>query len=316
LASLQTEAANYFIMSTENETVADADEVCSSCGIAEVDDVKLQNCACGLVKYCSVACQKNHGKQHGEECKKRSAELRGIKLFTQPDESHLGECPICCLPLPIDNKKYIMATCCSKRICKGCDYANQKREYEAGLQHRCSYCREPVPKSKENVKKNRMKRFKKNCPVALGQMGFKLSNEGDYETAFKYYAKAAESGDANAHYNLSILYGGGQGVEMDKIKELYHLEEAAIAGHPEARYNLGCEEYHNCRYERAKKHFIIAANLGLENSLKCVKGLYADGHASKEEYTAALRTYQAAVEATKSTERDVAEAYYKSVQEE
>jgi hypothetical protein len=37
---------------------------CASCGKAEVDEVKLKKCACDLVKYCSVVCQKNHRPQH------------------------------------------------------------------------------------------------------------------------------------------------------------------------------------------------------------------------------------------------------------
>ena len=41
-------------------------------------------------------------------------------------------------------------------------------------------------------------------------------------------------------YNLSLMYRDGQGVEKDKKKELYHLEEAAIGGHPDVRHNLGC----------------------------------------------------------------------------
>jgi TPR repeat protein len=68
----------------------------------------------------------------------------------------------------------------------------------------------------------------------------------------------------------------------------------------------------NGRYDRAKKHWIIAANLGDHDSLKCLKKLYADGHASKEDYASALRAYQAAVEETKSAEREEAEAYYKA----
>jgi hypothetical protein len=44
-------------MSNENEA---ADEVCASCGRPAVDDIKLKKCACNLVKYCGVACQKNH----------------------------------------------------------------------------------------------------------------------------------------------------------------------------------------------------------------------------------------------------------------
>src|SRR6056300_1124220 len=119
----------------ENEAAADADEVCASCGIAAVDDIKLKKCdgGCDLVKYCSDDCQKNHRSRHKKACRKRLTELHYIKLFTQPDFSHLGECPICCLPLSLDIRKSIMMGCCSKSICNGCHYANTKREYEQGL---------------------------------------------------------------------------------------------------------------------------------------------------------------------------------------
>jgi TPR repeat protein len=158
-----------------------------------------------------------------------------------------------------------------------------------------------------------MKRIKKNDPAAMREMGKKCDKEGDYETAFKYYTKAAVLGDADAQYSLSILYRDGEGVEKDERKEVYHLEEAAIGGHPAARHNLGIEEYHNGRFERAAKHFIIAAKLEMNDSLKGLKKLYANGHVRKEEYAAALRAYQAAVEATKSLQRDVADAYYKAM---
>jgi len=118
-------------------------------------------------------------------------------------------------------------------------------------------------------------------------------------------------GDAGAHYNLSVFYHKGEGgVEKDAEKEVYHLEEAAIGGHPDARHYLGIEEGRNGNFERAVKHFIIAANLGHHDSLKWLKRLYAEGHARKEDYANALRACQAAVEAAKSAERDEADAYY------
>jgi Flp pilus assembly protein TadD len=288
-----------------------ADEVCTCCGVAAVDDVKLKDCdaGCGIVKYCSDKCQKHHRPQHEEECKKRSVELRDRDLFTQPDGSDKGECPICFLPMPIDPEKSVYMSCCSKLSCKGCHCANGKSELEQGLEHRCAFCREPMPKLQEEFDKRVMKRVKKNCPVAMNEMGKEHYHEGDYETAIEYYKKAAELGVADAHYNLSSMYEDGLGVEKDEEKEVYHLEQAAIAGHPRARDNLGIEEWNNGRYERARKHFIIAANLGWHNSLKCLRKLYADGLASKEDYANALRAYQAAEEATKSSERELAEAY-------
>jgi TPR repeat protein len=139
-------------------------------------------------------------------------------------------------------------------------------------------------------------------------VGTQRDEEGDYEGAFEYYTKAVELGDAHAHFQLSCLYRKGQGVEKDEKKELHHLEEAAIAGHPDARYNLACYEGGNGRIERAVKHLIIAANLGCDDSLKGLKECYADGRCSKEDFAAALRAHQAAVDATKSPQREEAEA--------
>ena len=125
----------------------------------------------------------------------------------------------------------------------------------------------------------------------------------NHDDAFEYLTNAAGLGDAGAHYNLSCLYRDGKGVEKDTIKQVYHLEEAAIGGDPAARHNLGCIEAKSGSFERAKKHLIIAANLGHQNSLNGLRLLYADGHASKEDYASALRAYQTAVEATKSAVR-------------
>ena len=291
-------------MSTDDGELSDT--YCASCGIAAIDDIKLKSCngGCDLVKYCSDKCQENHKEQHEEEC------LCDKKLFTQPDGSHMGECPICCLPLPIDASKSTAMTCCSKIICNGCLYVNSKRELEAGLGHRCAFCREPISESKEDHIKNVMERVKKNDPVAMRVMSGICIDEGDYDTGFQYLMNAAELGDADAHYGLSIMYREGEGVDKDGRKKVYHLEEAAIRGHPFARHNLGCLDAMSGRFERARKHFIIAANLGDDKSLKCVRQLYAEGHASKEEYASALRACQAADDATKSAEREEAKAFY------
>jgi TPR repeat protein len=186
------------------------------------------------------------------------------------------------------------------------------REIEAGLEMRCAFCREPASKTYEEEWDNRMKRVKKNDPVAMRALGNKHGSEGDYETAFKYLTKAAELGDPSAHYNLSCMYYKGHGVEKDTKMEIYHLEHAAIGGHPEARHNLGIYEAKNGRFERARKHFIIAANLGYHDSLSNLMTLYKNGHANKEDYAGALRAYQAAVDATKSEDREKAEEALKS----
>eukprot|EP00984_Skeletonema_dohrnii_P019251 scaffold9169_cov77-Skeletonema_dohrnii-CCMP3373.AAC.2 len=290
---------------------------CAACGITEVDEVKLKDCtaivvllltACYLVKYCSVKCQKDHRPKHKRDCKKRAAELRDELLFKQPESTHLGDCPICCLPLPFDPTKSILMACCCKLICDGCDFANQMREMKEKLEKKCPFCRHPLPKSQEEFKRNLMKRVEVNDPVALHQMGLYRNQERDYENAFPHFTKAAEMGDILAHYNLAVMYREGQGVKKDKEKELHHLEQAAIGGHPYARHNLGCVELTNCRTDRAIKHWIIAANLGYEHSLVPLTDAYRKGLVSKKDLAAALRAHQAAVDATKSPKRDEAAA--------
>jgi len=234
-------------------------------------------------------------------------EMHDKQLFTQPDISYHGECPICFLPLPIDPRKSTLMGCCSKLICKGCDYVNKKREVEQGLELRCAFCREPSAKSGEETNKRLMERIKKNDPVAMCQMGKKRRDKGDYETAFEYFTKAAELGDTAAHFCLGDMYYHGEGVEQDKKKGVCHMEQAAIGGHPDARVILAVYEEENNRPDRAAKHVIIAANLGHDSSLKVIKDLFVHGIVCKEDYAAALRAHQAAADATKSAERQKAE---------
>ena len=290
------------MMSTKNEAAAENNIMCASCGIAQDEvDVTLMKCACHLVKYCSISCQKQHRPQHKKACKKRLTEMRDEILFKQPKNSNIGDCPICCLPLSGDPGKSTMMGCCSKLICLGCDFANKKREIRQSLQLRCAFCREPIPDT-EGFDEINLKRSEKNDPFALTQLGMDCLNKGAYHDAFEYITKAAELGNADAHYNLSVMYHEGKGVEKNSNKKIHHLEEAAIAGHLDARYNLGIYECRNAKFERAAKHFIIASNLGHHESLKRV--------ISKDDYGAALRAYQARINEMKSSEREEAEAYY------
>ncbi|KAK1734995.1 Sel1-like repeat family protein [Skeletonema marinoi] len=286
-----------------------AEMYCASCGITEVDDIKLNKCNdCGLAR-CDK-CQIDHLPPKYEQLRRQqAAELRDEILFRQPESTHLGDCPICCLPLSLIFEENTLCSCCSTTICNGCDYASQKRELEEKLEPACPFCRRPVPKKEEENLKfqtNTMKRAKANDPVATIQLSRWRYGEGDYVGAFEYIVKAAEQGDVDAYTHLSHLYREGLGVEKDEKNGLYYLEEAAIAGHPSARYNLAGYEWDNERYDRAVKHFIIAANLGYDKAIQGLKDCYKDGHVSKEEFAAALRAHQAAVDATKSPQRETA----------
>eukprot|EP00984_Skeletonema_dohrnii_P009042 scaffold3396_cov95-Skeletonema_dohrnii-CCMP3373.AAC.4 len=263
-------AANNKIAMSADETEAVGMQCCGSCGITEIDEIKLMECAdCDLVRYCSDKCQQDLG------------------LMSERAKS--------------GRLNYVMR-CCSKLICNGCVHATFSQKIQM-----CPFCRCPI--SEVGCKKNEMRRIAANDPFALREMGKKYDIKEDYEGAFEYWTKAAEFGDVEAHDLLSSLYRKGQYVEKDEEKERYHLEEAAIGGHPVARYFLAINEIVNKKYERAVKHLIIAAKLGHDESIKSLMQVYKiGGHISKEEFAATLRAHQAAVDATKSSQREEAAA--------
>ena len=156
-----------------------------------------------------------------------------------------------------------------------------------------------------------MKRIKANDPAALKEMGAERYDEGDHDTAFEYWTRAAELGNADAHYQLGRMHYFGEGVDKNEERAVYHFEKAAIGGHSRARHNLGCVEEENGNIERAVKHFVIAANLGDELSMKALWDYYKSGNITKEDLDATLRTHHAALNEMKSPERVAAEAWRK-----
>jgi len=301
---------------------------CSSCSISEDDDTHFnpESCDnCDLVQCCgSDDCEKEHMPAHDESCQKRAAAaskgFRSIRyseveahdkiLFQQPESTHLGDCPICLVPLPDDVSACVMESCCSVFVCIGCSHANRQRELEGDLEQRCPFCRVTPPATNEEGEARKMKRVEANDPVALCEVGKKHYHDGDFSAAFEYWTRAVEGegpGAVDAHDNLAILYKKGLGgVEKDEQKELYHLKMAAIAGHPSARYNLANYEGRHGRNDIAVKHLVIAVKQGSSEAIQTLKKMYGQGMINKEGFAACLRAYQKAVEATKSPQRELA----------
>lgn len=234
-------------------------------------------------------------------------------LFSQPDSSHHGECPICFLPLSLDTEKSVVKSCCTKMICQGCVWMNYVTNYHHDIMkaRACPFCREQSSNDKETTNKRRMIRAKAGDRAAIREIGGQYFTKKDYPNAFKYWSKAAKLGDLHAHYQLGCMYSGYCGVQRDDEKKLYHLETAAIGGHPFARHNLACVEGSEGNYERAVKHLIIAAKIGCEDSMKKLWKSFREGHISKEGLDDALRGHQAAIKATENEQRKAGELAFR-----
>ncbi len=96
--------------------------------------------------------------------------------------------------------------------------------------------------------------------------GMEAYNRKDYATAFREWRPLAEQGDADAQYNLALMYDRSYGVPQDYVQARQWYEKAAAQGDARAQYNLGVRyaRSHGVPqdYVKAHKWFNLAAANG------------------------------------------------------
>ena len=295
-------------------------DTCANCG-KEGDNINNICNKCKQVKYCNAACKKKHRHKHKKECDehqrlaaKRAAELHDEKLFKQPPPEE--DCPICFVRLPLHQKGSKYMACCGKKICSGCIHAPvYDNQGNIVAEEKCPFCRSPKPQSMEESVEREKKRADANDAAAMFNQGnyyFKGLNgySQDVDKALELWHRSGELGCARAYCNIGLFYYYGEGVEIDLKKAVHYYELAAIGGGITARYNLGyVEEVIAGNMDRALKHYMIAIGGGFAESLEMIKQMYSNGHATKEDYTKALRAYQEYLGEIKSEQRDEAAAF-------
>jgi TPR repeat protein len=224
------------------------------------------------------------------------------------------DCPICLLRLPTNESGSIYKPCCGKIICIGCDFAPVYDNLGNVIKKKkCPFCRTPVHRSDEEYNERLQKRVELDDVEAMYHLGcnYRDGDDGfpqDYTKALELFVRAGELGYAKAINSIGRAYENGRAVKKDKKKAKYYYKLAAIGGEPLARHNLGVFEWDAGNWERALKHWLVAAGGGYNISLKDIQKLYTNGHATKEDYATALRAYQAYLAEIKSTQRDKAAA--------
>ena len=130
------------------------------------DGLKTCN-ACKLAKYCNATCQRAQRREHKKECKRRAAELFDGALFKEPQPQ--GECPICCLPLPILAVEQQYQSCCGKTLCAGCIHEVYKRGGVDSMS--CPFCRTSAPTAEGELVERLKKRMEGDDAHATHNLG-------------------------------------------------------------------------------------------------------------------------------------------------
>ena len=96
--------------------------------------------------------------------------------------------------------------------------------------------------------------------------GYQSYLKGDYTAAYDEWLPLAELGDAEAQFNLGVLYDEGAGVARNLETAADWYRKAAEQGFIDAQTNLGIMYYHGLGVERdletAAHWFRLAADQG------------------------------------------------------
>ena len=96
--------------------------------------------------------------------------------------------------------------------------------------------------------------------------GYQSYLKGDYAAAYAEWLPLAELGDAEAQYNLGVMYDEGAGVEQDLKAAAAWYRKAAEQGFLDARINLAMMYYHGQGvardFKQSRHWFQLAADQG------------------------------------------------------
>lgn len=117
------------------------------------------------------------------------------------------------------------------------------------------------------------------------QAGLQAFEKKDYATALKEWQPIAQRGDANAQYNLGLMYAKGTGVAQDLKQAAQWYEKAAQQGVAAAQYNLGVM-YANGQgvpkdMQKAADWYQKAADQGIEGAANNLGTIYNEGEGFK-----------------------------------
>jgi TPR repeat protein len=131
------------------------------------------------------------------------------------------------------------------------------------------------------------------APVVAGPFedGLAAHKRGDYATTLRLWRPLADQGDAQAQFNLGVIYAKGQGVPQDYVEAMNWYRKAADQANAQAQFNLGVIYAKGQGvpqdYVEAMKWFHKAADQGDAQAQSNLGFMYAKGQGVPEDYVRA-----------------------------
>jgi hypothetical protein len=308
-------AADQLASAHLSDDSSDVDKCCASCG--KTGDGLKRCTACRSVWYCGVQCQIDGRKAHKKECKRIKKELEMFQPHPPTEE-----CPVCLVPLPLQNDRTNYWACCGQTVCQACDaetdralnITNRKRKDKKlpPMGPSCAFCREPEPENdSESIKRYEQRVDKGDLEAMVKLAGLYLTRHE--AKAIELLQRAADLGSPDAIKKLGIFILEGElGLVQDIEKAKACLEDAVKKGDVYARGFLAMLEEHCQRHDLAVMHNKLAAAAGDEESMKRL-WKYFPSKLDKAELEETLRAHKEACEEMNSEERERYEAWQEAL---
>ena len=136
----------------------------------------------------------------------------------------------------------------------------------------------------------------------------------NYEKAYEWYLKGAESGDAKCMTRLGELYVNGAGVTQDYEKALEYFHQAAELQIPKAMYDIGLLYEHGLGvekiYQKALVWYQASIDAGGVMAMSDLGMMYFDGRGVEQDYEKCMAWWsRAADHGDRLSARNVGQMY-------
>ena len=237
-----------------------------------------------------------------KECDSLGPGIERIRLDNDVDDDSLfgpcpmPDCPICFLPLPIDDRQQYDNPCCGATVCNGCDFAHTKASKGAKT---CPFCRSARPRDNAEMFDLMRKRMDANdaentfCMGCYYNMGWNGIQE-DGQKAFELFLRAADLGSPRGCTNAAFGFRSGIHTEYDMDKAMFYFKKGASLGQVKSRHMLGAIAHETKNMTLAIRHWKVSASAGYQQSTDAILQCYKKGMMSKDDCTSVLLANQKA----------------------